>query len=189
MICFPCCIVNLCVTLAIQQLQVEWLWLAPPDRKYWQNKETASIGLDSSVDAMPPKKRFFLRKPLIYSQFFTFLIFRGVVGPPASFQQVLTPPPTPFPQALCKGSVLKIHVRKQFLNAKYFSPYSATFIWNCHTSNSLSFSYLFWLNMQLDPLHKTQHKILDLSLPILSAVSFAEVAAILEKGPQGFTQI
>ena len=36
-----------------------WLndfWLAPPEQRYWQNRETANVGLDSSVGRAPVRQ-------------------------------------------------------------------------------------------------------------------------------------
>ena len=31
-------------------------WLAPPEQRYWQNRETAKVGLDSSVGRAPARQ-------------------------------------------------------------------------------------------------------------------------------------
>ena len=31
-------------------------WLAPPEQRYWQNRETANVGLDSSVGRAPARQ-------------------------------------------------------------------------------------------------------------------------------------
>ena len=46
---FPGCIVTWAWSQAKCQYMVEWLMTGAPEQRYWQNRETANVGLDSSV--------------------------------------------------------------------------------------------------------------------------------------------
>ena len=54
---FPGCIITWAWSLAKGQLYgLHDFWLAPPEQKYWQNRETANIGLFSSVGRAPARQ-------------------------------------------------------------------------------------------------------------------------------------
>ena len=50
---FPGCIVPWAWSLAKGQYMVSWLLTGAPEQRYWQNRETAKVGLDSSVGRAP----------------------------------------------------------------------------------------------------------------------------------------
>ena len=46
---FPGCIITWAWSLAKGQYMVPWLLTGAPEQRYWQNRETANVGLDSLV--------------------------------------------------------------------------------------------------------------------------------------------
>ena len=55
---FPGCIVTWVWSLAVGQYTVSWLLTGAPEQRYWQNEETANIGLVSSVGRQSGDRRF-----------------------------------------------------------------------------------------------------------------------------------
>ena len=53
---FPGRIVTWAWSLAKGQYMVSWLLTGAPEQRYWQNRETANIGLDSSVGRAPARQ-------------------------------------------------------------------------------------------------------------------------------------
>ena len=53
---FPGCIVTWAWSLAKGQYMVSWLLTGAPEQRYWQNRETANVGLDSSVGRAPARQ-------------------------------------------------------------------------------------------------------------------------------------
>ena len=53
---FPGCIVTWAWSLAKGQYIVSWLLTGTPEQRYWQNRETANVGLDSSVGRAPARQ-------------------------------------------------------------------------------------------------------------------------------------
>ena len=53
---FPGCIVTWAWSLAKGQYMVSWLLTGAPEQRYWQNMETANIGLVSSVGRTPARQ-------------------------------------------------------------------------------------------------------------------------------------
>ena len=53
---FPGCIVTWAWSLAKGQYMVSWLLTGAPEQRYWQNRETAYVGLDSSVGRAPARQ-------------------------------------------------------------------------------------------------------------------------------------
>ena len=52
---FPGCIVIWVWSLPTRQLTVVWLLTGTPEQRYWQNRDTANIGLDNSVGRAPAR--------------------------------------------------------------------------------------------------------------------------------------
>ena len=53
---FSGCIVTWAWSLAKGQYMVSWLLTGAPEQRYWQNRETANVGLDSSVGRAPARQ-------------------------------------------------------------------------------------------------------------------------------------
>ena len=53
---FPACSVTWAWSLAQGQYMVSWLLTGAPEQRYWQNRETANIGLVSSVGRAPARQ-------------------------------------------------------------------------------------------------------------------------------------
>ena len=50
---FPGCIITWAWSLAKGQYMVSWLLTGAPEQRYWQNRETVNVGLDSWVGRAP----------------------------------------------------------------------------------------------------------------------------------------
>ena len=67
---FPGCIVTWAWSLAKGQYMVSWLLTGVPEQRYWQNRETANVWLDSSVGRAPARQSGGRRFKSRSSQFF-----------------------------------------------------------------------------------------------------------------------
>ena len=66
---FPGCIVTWAWSLAEGQFMVSWLLTGAPEQRYWQNRETADIGLVSWVGRAPARQSRGCRFKSCSSQF------------------------------------------------------------------------------------------------------------------------
>ena len=70
---FPGRIVTWAWSLAKGQYMVSWLLTGAPEQRYWQNRETANVGLDSSVGRAPVRQSGGRRFKSRSSQFSLFI--------------------------------------------------------------------------------------------------------------------
>ena len=70
---FPGRIVTWAWSLAKGQYMVSWLLTGAPEQRYWQNRETANVGLDSSVGRAPARQSGGRRFKSRSSQFSLFI--------------------------------------------------------------------------------------------------------------------
>ena len=70
---FPGGIVTWAWSLAKGQYMVSWLLTGAPEQRYWQNRETANVGLDSSVGRAPARQSGGRRFKSRSSQFSLFI--------------------------------------------------------------------------------------------------------------------
>ena len=70
---FPGRIVTWAWSLAEGQYMVSWLLTGAPEQRYWQNRETANVGLDSSVGRAPARQSGGRRFKSRSSQFSLFI--------------------------------------------------------------------------------------------------------------------
>ena len=71
---FPGRIVTWAWSLAKGQYMVSWLLTGAPEQRYWQNRETANVGLDSSVGRAPARQSGGRRFKSRSSQFSLFIL-------------------------------------------------------------------------------------------------------------------